>query len=197
MNTLVKNKIRQIANRMLEITCYLNKADHVDVKTFIGHCGAEADRAKLVELHNLYVELKSIKELREALKQLEVIEPNSLEDLAHTAACEYSYFIEDLKEDIVCKLEKRSRNTFYSAEENYEIAKWFNDGFAAKTGRNLYQEYMDALHEEAIRYDKYLSKRPSLIAEEREILCFICGETVIKEAGEESVKCKCGFVYEV
>lgn len=141
MNTLMENKIRQIAGRMLEITCYLNKADHVDVKTFVSHCGAEADRAKLVELHSLYMELSSIEELAPVLNGEVKIELDSVEDIACIAMCECCDYMMQLQEDIASKLEGKSRNTYYSAEENYQIAQWFNKGFAAKTGVDLYQDY--------------------------------------------------------
>ena len=124
MNTLNQNKIRQIAKRMLEITIQFNNADHVDVKIFVDSADAERYRAELVELCSLSNELKSV--------ECEVIERVQI------AMEEYYSFMEKLQEDVACKIERRSRNTFCSEEENYQIAKWFNDGFAAKTGIRLY-----------------------------------------------------------
>lgn len=145
MNTIVENRIRQIAERMLEITSQFNRADHVDVKIFIDSIYAKRYRNELIELCLLANELNSIDELKQSVESLEVIECGTIEDLAQTASLEYYCFMRDLTYDIAEKIEKRGRNTYHSSEENYRIAKWFNDGLSAKTNINLYQRYLDSL----------------------------------------------------
>lgn len=176
MNTLVENRVREIAGKILKVTCEINQADHIDVKVFVGHIDAARYRNNLVEISRLYDELTSIEELQAVLTSGDY-ELNSVADYAEIAMIEYCDLMHELQQDVACKLEGRSRNTHYTAEENYNIAKWFNDGFAAKSGIDLYKEYMDALHAEAIAHNEYLDRYPeektnALLEDVEKAFCF-------------------------
>lgn len=104
----------ELANKVLAMAVEFN-AGEVDVKNFYG--------AELVELCLL-------------ANKLATVESN--EEVVEIAMVEFETFMSNLKEDVACKIERRSRNTFTSEEENYIIATMLNEGLAARAGIRLY-----------------------------------------------------------
>lgn len=121
--------LNEKATKLLNLANDAMRADHIDVKMVI------YSRQELIMI------LKGIKvvnemltnKVNELIQQGDVANIMEAEDkyeeigLAMGALCNAENVVDGLKTDIILKYTKQSRNSYFSAEENYELALIANE----------------------------------------------------------------------
>ena len=121
--------LNEKATKLLNLANDAMRADHIDVKMVIN------SRQELIMI------LKGIKvvnemltnKVNELIQQGDVANIMEAEDkyeeigLAMGALCNAENVVDGLETDIILKYTKQSRNSYYSAEENYELALIANE----------------------------------------------------------------------
>lgn len=139
MKTLNEKAVK-LLNIVEEVRC----CDHIDVKMFVGP-----------ERQTSLMMLKGIQVVNEMLtnKVNELVEQGVVANIMEAedkyvevcnaigALCNAENVLEAVKRDIIVKYNKESRNTYYTAEENYEIALIANDAVKYFLGINVIEEH--------------------------------------------------------
>lgn len=137
--------LNEKATKLLNLANDAMRADHIDVKMVIN------SRQELIMI------LKGIKvvnemltnKVNELIQQGDVANIMEAEDkyeeigLAMGALCNAENVVDRLETDIILKYTKQSRNSYYSAEENYELALIANEIVKHYLGVDFIEKYIN------------------------------------------------------
>lgn len=122
----MKNIIITKAENICELANNLMRADHVDIKLFKN----PKFRKEILLI------LKEEQEIRNMLNEnIDFCE----EDMEYITGClcNAEDIISDLRDDLMAKYNKTAKNSYYSAEENYELAIKVNTYIFKALGINI------------------------------------------------------------
>lgn len=141
MKTLNEKSIK-LLNIVKEVRC----TDHIDVKMFVG---AERQTSLMMLKGMQVVNEMLTNKVDELIQQGEAANIMEAEDKyveisnAIGALCNAENVLEALERDIIVKYNKESRNTYHTAEENYEIALIANEAVKHFLGIDFIKRYED------------------------------------------------------